>query len=197
MATPRKSIGNAKRFRLFRRDQFRCQYCGRTPPAVVLHLDHVVPVAEGGGDEDENLLTSCSDCNHGKRDHIIDVAAVPRDYKSMGEEAKAKAKQLAEYRKHLQALRQELDQSIDMVGAAFWGSGTTWHYERGFSERSKVEHFINLLGLDEVVWAAGVARARIEAEATDFRIRQRFKYFCGVCWRRCTELGIRGSSDAD
>src|SRR5262249_12475071 len=29
------------RFEVFRRDDFRCTYCGRKPPEVVLHVDHV------------------------------------------------------------------------------------------------------------------------------------------------------------
>src|SRR5690606_9228516 len=47
-------------------DGFRCMYCGQRPPEVVLVVDHVVPVKEGGGDEADNLVTSCFACNAGK-----------------------------------------------------------------------------------------------------------------------------------
>ena len=36
----RKSISKKARFEVFKRDSFTCQYCGRTAPDVVLHLDH-------------------------------------------------------------------------------------------------------------------------------------------------------------
>ncbi len=61
-------IGLSKRvrFEVLKRDKFTCQYCGRRPPIVTLHVDHVLAVARGGDDSTENLLTSCADCNLGK-----------------------------------------------------------------------------------------------------------------------------------
>ena len=59
------------RFRVMRRDSFRCQACGRTPanePGVVLHVDHVIPWSKGGLTEEANLKTLCSKCNLGKGD---------------------------------------------------------------------------------------------------------------------------------
>ena len=43
-----------------------CQYCGQSAPDVVLEVDHIVPVAEGGDNDIMNLITSCRDCNRGK-----------------------------------------------------------------------------------------------------------------------------------
>lgn len=62
----RKAIGKRLRFSIFERDQFTCQYCGKTPPKVVLHVDHIIPVVAGGTNDPENLRTSCADCNLGK-----------------------------------------------------------------------------------------------------------------------------------
>lgn len=62
----RKSTGKKQRFEIFKRDKFTCQYCGRKAPDVVLQVDHISPVAAGGGNELLNLTTSCSDCNSGK-----------------------------------------------------------------------------------------------------------------------------------
>jgi hypothetical protein len=66
----RKPLSKRLRFEIFKRDGFKCLYCGATPAQKVLRVDHVQPVAEGGGDEPTNLVTSCFDCNAGK-------AAVP------------------------------------------------------------------------------------------------------------------------
>lgn len=58
------------RWCIFNRDDFRCQYCGRTAieDHVKLHLDHIKPRTDGGGDDFENLVTACRDCNIGKMD---------------------------------------------------------------------------------------------------------------------------------
>lgn len=50
------------------RDSFTCQYCGRSAPDVVLHVDHVIPVSKGGTNSMANLVTACEECNLGKSD---------------------------------------------------------------------------------------------------------------------------------
>lgn len=62
----RKPLSKRTRFEIFKRDGFKCLYCGATPAQKVLRVDHVKPVAEGGGDEPTNLVTACFDCNAGK-----------------------------------------------------------------------------------------------------------------------------------
>lgn len=61
------SLSCKTRFLVLRRDGFRCRYCGRPAPDVVLHVDHVIARANGGGDDDANLVTACRECNLGKR----------------------------------------------------------------------------------------------------------------------------------
>jgi len=62
------------RFEVFRRDEFTCQYCGRTvKDKVKLHIDHIVPKSKGGNLSMENLITACFDCNEGKRDSILSL----------------------------------------------------------------------------------------------------------------------------
>jgi hypothetical protein len=59
------------RFKIFKRDSFRCQYCGRNGKDVILHADHVVPAKSGGETTFENLITSCQECNIGKCDILL------------------------------------------------------------------------------------------------------------------------------
>lgn len=66
MAERRKSLSKKTRFEVFKRDKFTCQYCGRMAPDVILEVDHIKPVAEGGNNGMMNLITSCRDCNRGK-----------------------------------------------------------------------------------------------------------------------------------
>ena len=73
----RKSVGNRVRFEVFKRDSFTCQYCGVKAPEVILEVDHITPVAEGGSNDLLNLVTSCRDCNSGKSDKkLSDESAV-------------------------------------------------------------------------------------------------------------------------
>ncbi|MHB0876880.1 MAG: HNH endonuclease [Anaerolineae bacterium] len=49
---------------IFRRDSFRCVYCGQR--TTHLTLDHVVPRHRGGPHSWENLVTACATCNRQK-----------------------------------------------------------------------------------------------------------------------------------
>jgi 5-methylcytosine-specific restriction endonuclease McrA len=49
---------------IFRRDGFRCQYCGR--PSAHLTLDHVIPRYRGGAYAWDNLVSACPQCNRAK-----------------------------------------------------------------------------------------------------------------------------------
>lgn len=52
------------RARIFQRDDFTCRYCGVR--GVKLECDHVIPISQGGGNEDENLVAACRPCNRSK-----------------------------------------------------------------------------------------------------------------------------------
>ena len=65
-ANKRIQIGKKLRFEVFKRDGFTCQYCGRMAPDVVLQIDHIDPVKNGGGNDILNLAAACFDCNSGK-----------------------------------------------------------------------------------------------------------------------------------
>lgn len=52
-----------RRQRVFRRDAFRCVYCGNVFDADDLTLDHVQPRMRGGDGSDGNLVTACRTCN--------------------------------------------------------------------------------------------------------------------------------------
>jgi hypothetical protein len=67
----RKPISKRVRFEVFARDNFTCRYCGRQSDEVPLHVDHVHPVAKGGTNDPENLVTACQECNLGKSSKTI------------------------------------------------------------------------------------------------------------------------------
>ena len=60
-------LNQEQRQRIFRRDNFTCQYCGLDASTEFekwyyanLNVDHINPDA---GDNDENLITACRTCN--------------------------------------------------------------------------------------------------------------------------------------
>jgi 5-methylcytosine-specific restriction endonuclease McrA len=55
-----------KRTALFRRDKYRCVYCGGVFPAHQLTADHVQPRMKQGDQSPGNLVTACTTCNTNK-----------------------------------------------------------------------------------------------------------------------------------
>lgn len=73
----RRRESKKQRFRIFVRDNFRCQYCAKKFQVFDLTLDHIEPRSKGGSDEPENLATSCVACNQRKGDRNPDTARMP------------------------------------------------------------------------------------------------------------------------
>ncbi len=54
------------RANIYARDSYTCQYCSESMPSGELTFDHVVPVAQGGRKDWENIVTCCISCNRKK-----------------------------------------------------------------------------------------------------------------------------------
>ena len=73
------------RANIYARDDHSCQYCGDVFSTADLTFDHVVPVAQGGRKDWENIVTCCISCNRKKggrtpaeaRMHLIRVPKRP------------------------------------------------------------------------------------------------------------------------
>ena len=55
---------------LLERDDYRCQYCGKSLPNKELNMDHVIPRDRGGGTSWENVVISCIRCNSKKSNRL-------------------------------------------------------------------------------------------------------------------------------
>ena len=65
--TERRKMNSSLRYKILKRDSFRCVICGQSASdGIVLHIDHIKPIAKGGLTTPENLQTLCSECNFGK-----------------------------------------------------------------------------------------------------------------------------------
>jgi 5-methylcytosine-specific restriction endonuclease McrA len=54
------------RANIYARDHHSCQYCGHGFSTAELTFDHVVPVAQGGRKDWDNIVTCCITCNRRK-----------------------------------------------------------------------------------------------------------------------------------
>lgn len=61
----RKRLTESAKKQIFIRDKFECQYCGSKED---LEIDHIIPLSQGGNNEDSNLITACHRCNSLKGD---------------------------------------------------------------------------------------------------------------------------------
>lgn len=70
---PKAHVAFSRR-NIFKRDQFKCQYCGVRPRPDELTIDHIVPRAQGGQSTWDNCVLACIDCNHSKADRTPEQA---------------------------------------------------------------------------------------------------------------------------
>lgn len=185
------AVSKKLRFEVFKRDLFTCRYCGQRPPQVLLELDHVVPLCEGGPDLAENLVAACQACNRGKAGKRLDDVVPPLDELEV----------LASFQDVLER-RQRMEESIVMAeesrateerAQAAIDRWWTEEIDDQLPRKTVFRKFIGRLDLEEIRYA-------IEATAA-FRDRQGrnryapmpemedlIRYFCKVCWNRITEL---------
>lgn len=65
----RRTLPLKLRRTILERDGYKCADCGRSPRTdsiCVLHIDHRIPLAKGGTNDEANLQTLCDWCNLGK-----------------------------------------------------------------------------------------------------------------------------------
>ena len=170
-------IGKTLRFEVFKRDRFTCQYCGATPPDAVLEVDHIDPVALGGTNDEGNLVTACFNCNRGKAARSLTVAPASLSEKAL-RIAEAE-EQLAGYRAIMRAQAERKEADVWLVVDALFGEQETTHVRF-----ESIKRFLERLPLESVIEAAGIARG---AYGIGRGRARRFKYFCGVCWRKIGE----------
>ena len=73
----RRQTPGMRRFRIFVRDQFRCQYCAARLSVRDLTLDHITPRSKQGRTTPENLATACVRCNTRKGNRTPEEARMP------------------------------------------------------------------------------------------------------------------------
>ncbi|MGV9744619.1 HNH endonuclease [Rhodococcus zopfii] len=167
------------RYEILRRDNHACRYCGATAPDVKLVVDHVTPVALGGGDEPTNLVTACADCNSGKSastpdsELVSDVAtqalvwakALELAAEQRATDARQRKLRNDRFRDEWESLRPHLFRSADL--APDWEQSLEQFSRAGLSDRDIIE----------------MVAVTMNARASD-----KWRYFCGCCWNVVRDL---------
>jgi hypothetical protein len=178
MKAKRKAISKKIRFEVFKRDGFTCQYCGAHPPSAVLEVDHIHPVASGGMNEMDNLVTSCFGCNRGKSDRSL--SDIPVSLQEKAAQVIELEAQIKGYQAAISQKKHRLEEEGEQVREVFerFNPGYT------LSEKSMVtvRVFVERLGLHEVCDAMELAHMKVKEN-------QEFRYFCGICWNKIREGG--------
>jgi hypothetical protein len=176
------AVSKRLRFEILKRDQHTCRYCGGKSPDVVLTVDHVVPIALGGGDDPGNLITACKDCNAGKSSVSPDAPLVAAVDDLAVKYALILNRIVEERTVHLSAENEDL-----MWFNRLWcrwkdGKGNPVPRDSGW--KGSVLRF----------FAAGLNRTIIERALSTamgnskIRVVRLWSYFCGICWNQIRDI---------
>lgn len=167
--TKRKAIGKSQRFRIFNRDDHTCRYCGAQPPDVKLVIDHIVAVANGGTNDDANLIASCESCNSGKSAKSLgSIAATDTDTRRLAQEYMEQV-DMAKIAADAAKARRELKQTLE----AYWCEV----FKVGFADKSTVTRLTTLsdeYGPSTVIQWIDIAAAKLPFD------REAMRYINGI-----------------
>lgn len=168
-------ISNKRRFAVFNRDNFTCQYCGKKPPEVVLQVDHIVSRKDGGGDDDMNLVTSCFACNNGKSATSVDIKRMKKA--SLKKELKILAERKAQLEAYYDFLQQkkEIEEEEANIYQTCWVNASEGEYrlnEKGLKDMKN----LSTKYPSEMIFEA----IRIAWDKTHISSDAKFSYMCGI-----------------
>lgn len=171
----RKSLSKKQRFEIFKRDSFTCQYCGRTPPEVILEVDHINPVINGGDNDPLNLITACFDCNRGKGAKELGHVAPKPDADLKWLETQQEICELRRY----QMAKSERDNLMRQVISSLQD---TWAFAFGSDYvplEADIAKLLNSISPEIIEKAIYIASAKEDLSGSTYK---RFKYVCGIAW---------------
>ena len=171
----RKSISKKIRFEVFKRDSFTCQYCGRTAPDVVLEVDHINPVANGGDNDLMNLITSCYDCNRGKgKRTLTDKEELKKQQEQLKRinEQREQLKMMVEWKTELMKFN---DEQVDIIQDVF---NSRFNLDFTDEGRKSISKEIKRYGFDEVYEATNISISQYDDA------NKAFNYIARICETR-------------
>lgn len=181
----RKNIPKSVRFEVLKRDKFTCQYCGTSAPDVILHIDHITPVASGGSDDIFNLITSCQGCNLGKSDKPLNDNSAVKKAKRQLDELQDRQEQLEMMMEWQRGLRNIADDTISKI-CSYWQELSPGNMVSD-SGRSKLKKLVRKFTLQEIINAMNIAceqylEYRSDGTVTNESCNLAFNKIGGICY---------------
>lgn len=164
------AVSKRTRYEVLNRDGFACRYCHETD--VALTLDHVIPVALGGSDKPDNLVAACQPCNAGKASTNPDGQTVEQ----VTDDALRWAGAMKKAAEIIAARDRDADEFVTVL-IDNWGD--RWLP----NDFAQTIHQLRAAGLTRDMLIDSIYIAQ-----TAYGVDNRFRYFCGVCWRKLREL---------
>jgi hypothetical protein len=183
----RKPISKKLRFEVFKRDSFTCQYCGKKAPDVLLVIDHIRPISNGGTNDILNLITACQGCNSGKSNRVLsDQSVIEKQRRQLQElqERKEQIEMMFEWQKELINLD---EQTCDML-AGYWGE-LVQPYNLTEHGRTTLKQYIRKFGIDETMIAMKIATETYlqldkQGIPTQDSVNEAWQKVGGICFNR-------------
>lgn len=182
----RKGLSKKTRFEVFKRDSFKCQYCGRSAPDVILEVDHIIPVSEGGKNELLNLVTSCRDCNRGKSNKLLsDTSTIDRQKRQLDDlnAIREQAEMLIQWKQELLSVTEGQIDAIEDLVAAMTG------YKFTETGRRDIRKLIKRFGFPEVYEAAEISFTKYP------NWNNAFRKIGGICYNRAKQKASEESAE--
>lgn len=182
------AVTKRTRFEVLRRDGHTCRYCGASAPDVALQVDHVIPVALGGTDGPDNLVAACRDCNYGKSSSSPNpelVAQVNADAFRWA----AAMKRAVEIHQERAEAREEYEWQIYKY--FYEGCWSRWVH-RDTEEQIPLPDDWDRTFIRFIEY--GIEPAQLEAWVSETAMNpnvlfeNKFRYVCGIAWKRVREL---------
>ena len=149
-------------------------------PDVILEVDHIKPVAEGGKNEILNLITSCRDCNRGKGKRKLNTSTeikVQQDRLKELAERKEQIELLAEWKYELSELTTKQVEALnDYIGSIT-------EYKCNEAGRAKIRSLLNQFSFNEIYEAIDIAFSQYY-EGSSETWNYAFNKIGGICYNR-------------
>jgi len=179
----RKGLSKKTRFEVFKRDSFKCQYCGRSAPDVILVIDHIRPVSKAGENDLLNLITACDGCNSGKGDRLLDDQSTLVKQRQQLEELNERREQLEMLLAWKESLASFKEDVVERL-CDYWRSRTPgWSLNE--SGRQTIRRLLAKFSADEVVEAMNIAAEAylvlVDGTATEGSVDTAWKKVGGIC----------------
>lgn len=161
----RKSISKKTRFEVFKRDSFKCQYCGATAPEAVLVVDHIHPVSKDGADDLMNYVTACQPCNAGKSDRLLSDQSAVAKQKNQLDDLQARREQLEMMLQWREGLKEIDSFQIDIASDAWSEAAVGWSLnDKGLKELRALLKKYGLSSVLEAIEKAAESYIRLNSD---------------------------------